>query len=137
MNNTNKNLNLISKEYINNDYTDEYNDEELISSQKFNFYFQGTKFLWKELVKINTRYIEKSNDISEIEPYVNNILHSRLIVDDIDLLSPEYIVQLVTLLQLTGQYLVYTQKKLEMYNSESKEKIKELEENLIQIFYKI
>ena len=130
MNNTNKNLNLISKEYLNNDYTDEYNDEELISSQKFNFYFQGTKFLWKELVKINTRYIEKSNDISEIEPYVNNILHSRLIVDDIDLLSPEYIVQLVTLLQLTGQYLVYTQKKLEMYNSESKEKIKELEENL-------
>jgi hypothetical protein len=91
------------------------------------FYYDDSKFLWKELMKISTKYIERSRDISLIEPYVQNILSSRLYPDDIDLLSNEYIVQLVTLLQLTGQYLVYTQKKLESDTIELKERINDLE----------
>ena len=106
-NNTQKNNLINSNEVKNND---------LLKSQEFNFNFIGTKFLWKELMKLNTKYIERSGDISLITPYVQNILCSRLTQDNIDMLSEEYIIQLVTLLQLTGQYLVYTQKMLEEEN---------------------
>ena len=117
---TNNENNLInSNSYVNNN--------NLILSQEFMFYYDDSKFLWKELMKISTKYIERSRDISLIEPYVQNILSSRLYPDDIDLLSNEYIVQLVTLLQLTGQYLVYTQKKLESDTIELKERINDLE----------
>ena len=106
-NNTQKNNLINSNEVKNND---------LLKSQEFNFNFIGTKFLWKELMKLNTKYIERSGDISLITPYVQNILCSRLTQDNIDMLSEEYIIQLVTLLQFTGQYLVYTQKMLEEEN---------------------
>ena len=106
-NNTQKNNLINSNEVKNND---------LLKSQEFNFNFIGTKFLWKELMNLNTKYIERSGDISLITPYVQNILCSKLTQDNIDMLSEEYIIQLVTLLQLTGQYLVYTQKMLEEEN---------------------
>ena len=105
-------------------------NNNLLFSQDIIFFYENTKFLWKELMKINSTYIMKSKDISLLEPYVENILYSRLIPDDIDLLSNEYIVQLVTLLQLTGQYLAYTQKKLEFENQELRDNINELEINL-------
>jgi hypothetical protein len=80
-------------------------------------------------MKINAKYIERSRDLSSLEPYVENILYSRLLFDDIDMLSNEYILQLVTLLQLTGQYLVYSQKKLEAENQELEERLNEFEDN--------
>ena len=106
-----------------------FQNNDLISSQEFLFFSEKSKFLWKELMKINTNYIEKSKDMSLIEPYVNNILYSRLFPNNIDLLSNEYIVQLVTLLQLTGQYLVYTQKNLENENEELKQRLSEIQYN--------
>ena len=117
-----QNNNLInSNENINND---------LISSQEFIVNFINSKFLWKELMKLNTKYIERSGDISIITPYVQNILCSRLTLDTIDMISEEYIIQLVTLLQLTGQYLVYTQKMLEAENEQLREQISYLKNNL-------
>ena len=117
-----QNNNLInSNENINND---------LISSQEFIVNFINSKFLWKELMKLNTKYIERSGDISIITPYVQNILCSRLTLDTIDMISEEYLIQLVTLLQLTGQYLVYTQKMLEAENEQLREQISYLKNNL-------
>ena len=104
--------------------SDIFNNNGLISSRNFSFYFNNTKFLWKELMKINTAYIFRNKDLSLLEPYVENILYSRLFPDDIDMLSNDYIIQLVTLLQLTGQYLVYSQQKLEL-------EIQELEARII------
>ena len=104
------NQNLINNNSLRNN--------NLISSPKIIFFYEDTTFLWKELMKINTKYIEKSEDISQLEPYVENILYSKLFVDDVDLLSNEYIVQLETLTQLIGQYLVFTQKRLEVENQE-------------------
>ena len=121
------------------------NQNDLISSNGFKnqntnlisqdqiFYYENTKFLWKQLIKINTLSIIKSKDISLLEPYVENILYSKLNNYDIDYLSNEYIVQLVTLLQLTGQYLVYVQKRLEIENEELKERANEAEGNEKQI----
>ena len=121
-NNFNEDNNLINSNEIKNN--------DLISSQEFMFNFFNTKFLWKELMKINTKYIERSSDISLITPYVQNILCSRLTTDILDMLSEDYIIQLVTLLQLTGQYLVYTQKMLEAENDQLKENISYLKNNL-------
>ena len=105
-------------------------NNDLIKSDEFMFNFSNSKFLWKELMKLNTKYIERSADVSLISPYVQNILCSRLSLDNIDMLSEEYIIQLVTLLQLTGQYLVYTQKMLEDENNQLKEEINYLKSNL-------
>ena len=107
-----------------------FKNNHFYSSQERIFFYENTKFLWKELMKINTTYIMKTKDISLIEPYVENILYTKLKIDDIDLLSNEYIIQLVILIQLTGQYLVYTQKRLEFENQELREKIYELEVNM-------
>ena len=120
-NNNQKNNLLNSNEIQNND---------LIKSEEFMFNFNNSKFLWKELMKLNTKYIERSADVSSISPYVQNILCSRLSLDNIDMLSEEYIIQLVTLLQLTGQYLVYTQKMLEEENDQLKEEINYLKNNI-------
>ena len=45
-------------------------------------------------MKLNTKHIERSADVSLITPYVQNILSSRLTLDNIDMLSEEYIIQL-------------------------------------------
>ena len=60
-------------------------------------------------MKIRTKNIESTGDVSILSPYVENILYTRLDLENLDLLSEEYIIQLITLLQLIGQYLVYTQ----------------------------
>ena len=120
---------------------DYINQNDLISSNGFQntnvnlisqeniFFYENTKFLWKELMKINTKSILRTKDISLLEQYVENILYSKLNNYDVDILSNEYIVQLVTLLQLTGQYLVYVQKRLEIENEELREKANEAEES--------
>ena len=110
--------------------SNEMKNNDLLASNEFMFNFNKGKFLWKELMKINTKYIERSGEISLITPYVQNILYSRLTLDNIDMLSEEYIVQLVTLLQLTGQYLVYTQRMLEEENEQLKEQINYLKINI-------
>ena len=118
-------------EYNNNLINTNVNqNNDLISSQEFMFYFTNTKFLWKELMKLNTKYIERSADVSLITPYIQNILSSRLTLDNIDMISEEYIIQLVTLLQLTGQYLIYTQKMLEAENDQLRDNISYLKNNL-------
>ena len=96
----------------------DYKNSNIINSQNFMFNFINMKFFWKELMKIDTKYIERTGDVSILSAYVQNILYTRLDLNNIDLLSEEYIIQLVTLLQLTGQYLVYTQKMLEAENKE-------------------
>lgn len=103
---------------------------KIMSSRDNIFYYENSKFLWKQLMKLDPSYIIKTKEISLLEPYVENILYSKLKPDDIDILSNEYIVQLVTLLQLIGQYMVYTQKKMEFENQELKDKIEEMEENI-------
>ena len=110
--------------------SNEMKNNDLLASNEFMFNFNKGKFLWKELMKINTKYIERSGEISLIIPYVQNILYSRLTLDNIDMLSEEYIIQLVTLLQLTGQYLVYTQRMLEEENEQLKEQINYLKMNI-------
>ena len=100
--------------------------------QKFMFTFINRKFYWKELMKIKTKSIEDTGDISLLSSYVENILYTRLDLENLDLLSDEYIIQLITLLQLIGQYLVYTQKMLESENYELKQNIIYLKNNILE-----
>ena len=109
-----------------------YKSNDIYSNQKFIFNFINRKFYWKELMKIRTKNIESTGDVSILSPYVENILYTRLDLENLDLLSEEYIIQLITLLQLIGQYLVYTQKMLESENYNLKQNIIYLKNNLIE-----
>jgi len=109
-----------------------YRSNDIYSNQKFIFNFINRKFYWKELMKIRTKNIESTGDVSILSPYVENILCTRLDFENLDLLSEEYIIQLITLLQLIGQYLVYTQKMLESENYNLKQNIIYLKNNLIE-----
>ena len=111
----------------------EYKNNNFNNPQEFMFNFINRKFFWKELMKIDTKYIERTGDVSVLSAYVQNILYTKLDINNIDLLSEEYIIQLVTLLQLTGQYLVYTQKMLEGEIKELKENIFYLKNNVVEI----
>ena len=109
-----------------------YKNNNMTLYQKFMFTFINRKFYWKELMKIKTKSIEDTGDISLLSPYVENILYTRLDLENLDLLSDEYIIQLITLLQLIGQYLVYTQKMLESENYELKQNIIYLKNNIVE-----
>ena len=109
-----------------------YKSNDMNLNQKFNFNFINRKFYWKELMKIRIKNLEQTGDISIISPYVENILYTRLDLENLDLLSEEYIIQLITLLQLVGQYLIYTQKMLESENYDLKQNIIFLKNNLIE-----
>ena len=100
-----------------------YKNQLISSSNDFVFKQDENPFLWKELMQLNTNYIKRSKDISPMEPYVDNILLSSLTSNDIATLPEEYILQLVNLLQLFGQYLVYTQNKLQYENENLKQKL--------------
>ena len=124
-----QNLYESEKSLLNNN---SYKSNDIYSNQKFMFNFINRKFYWKELMKIRTKNIESTGDVSILSPYVENILYTRLDLENLDLLSEEYIIQLITLLQLIGQYLVYTQKKLESENYNLKQNIIYLKNNLIE-----
>ena len=124
-----QNLYKSEKSLLNNN---SYRSNDIYSNQKFIFNFINQKFYWKELMKIRTKNIESTGDVSILSPYVENILYTRLDLENLDLLSEEYIIQLITLLQLIGQYLVYTQKMLESENYNLKQNIIYLKNNLIE-----
>ena len=124
-----QNLYESEKSLLNNN---SYKSNDIYSNQKFMFNFINRKFYWKELMKIRTKNIESTGDVSILSPYVENILYTRLDFENLDLLSEEYIIQLITLLQLIGQYLVYTQKMLESENYNLKQNIIYLKNNLIE-----
>ena len=124
-----QNLYESEKALLNNN---SYKSNDIYSNQKFMFNFINRKFYWKELMKIRTKNIESTGDVSILSPYVENILYTRLDLENLDLLSEEYIIQLITLLQLIGQYLVYTQKMLESENYNLKQNIIYLKNNLIE-----
>ena len=124
-----QNLYESEKSLLNNN---SYKSNDIYSNQKFMFNFINRKFYWKELMKIRIKNIESTGDVSILSPYVENILYTRLDLENLDLLSEEYIIQLITLLQLIGQYLVYTQKKLESENYNLKQNIIYLKNNLIE-----
>ena len=107
-----------------------FRDNNNLNNQEFMFKFEGTKFLWKELMKLNTELIERSGDMSSLEPYIENILCSRMMSDDIDYLSNEYITQLITLLQFIGQYLIYIQDRLELENQDLRYTINDLQNKI-------
>jgi len=131
----NINLNLIMTSFNfnrqNQDlYSNGFRGNNNLNYNEFRFKFEGTKFLWKELMRLNEDHIERSGDISILEPYVENILYSRMNPDDIDYLSNDYITQLITLLQLIGQYFVYIQERLESENQDLRLTINELQEKI-------
>ena len=74
------------------------------------------RFMWKELMKIDVNYIRSTKDITVLEPYVDNILNSYLEEGEVGIMPEEYVIQLISLLQVTGEYLYFVQNRLEEEN---------------------
>ena len=95
-------------------FNDLINSYDYKSSRNKIFKPQNQEFRWKELMRLNPEYIRKTNDLTTLEPYVENILHSNLKNEDYQNLPGEYIAKLISLLQITNEYLMYSQQKLEI-----------------------
>ena len=109
--------------YFQNPNINSYNktNNTLLNSQNTNNIFnfkQPTKqrFLWKDLMKINTNFIRQTKDITPLEPYLDNLLSSSLQEGEVNILPEEYISHLIEILQIIGEYLFYIQKRLEDEN---------------------
>ena len=74
------------------------------------------RFMWKELMKIDVNYIRSTKDITVLEPYVDNIINSYLEEGEVGIMPEEYVIQLISLLQVTGEYLYFVQNRLEEEN---------------------
>jgi hypothetical protein len=106
-------------------FNDLINSYDYKSSRNKIFKPQNQEFRWKELMRLNPEYIRKTNDLTTLEPYVENILHSNLKNEDYQNLPGEYIAQLISLLQITNEYLMYSQQKLEKENDNLKKQMNE------------
>ena len=94
-----------------------YNNNSQNINNIFNFKQPSKqRFLWKELMKINTNFIRQTKDITPLEPYLDNLLSSSLQEGEVNILPEEYISHLIEILQIIGEYLFYIQKRLEDEN---------------------
>ena len=110
-----------------NNLIDEYQDHTTDSSRNRIFKYHDQNFKWKELMKINPNYIKQNNDLTPLEPYVENLLYSNFRDGEFQIIPEDYIYQLVELLQITGEYLFYVQEKLEEENLDLKSKMQDYE----------
>ena len=63
-------------------------------------------------MKIDVNYIRSTKDITVLEPYVDNILNSYLEEGEVGIMPEEYVIQLISLLQVTGEYLYFVQEQV-------------------------
>ena len=99
---------------INNNYNSSTKFDGMNTRSVFRDHNQ--RFMWKELMKIDVNYIRSTKDITVLEPYVDNILNSYLEEGEVGIMPEEYIIQLISLLQVTGEYLYFVQNRLEEEN---------------------
>ena len=99
---------------INNNYNSSTKFDGMNTRSVFRDHNQ--RFMWKELMKIDVNYIRSTKDITVLEPYVDNILNSYLEEGEVGIMPEEYVIQLISLLQVTGEYLYFVQNRLEEEN---------------------
>lgn len=99
---------------INNNYNSSTKFDGMNTRSVFRDHNQ--RFMWKELMKIDVNYIRSTKDITVLEPYVDNILNSYLEEGEVGIMPEEYVIQLINLLQVTGEYLYFVQNRLEEEN---------------------
>ena len=99
---------------INNNFNSSTKFDDMNTRSVFRDHNQ--RFMWKELMKIDVNYIRSTKDITVLEPYVDNILNSYLEEGEVGIMPEEYVIQLISLLQVTGEYLYFVQNRLEEEN---------------------
>ena len=95
---------------INNNYNSSTKFDGMNTRSVFRDHNQ--RFMWKELMKIDVNYIRSTKDITVLEPYVDNILNSYLEEGEVGIMPEEYVIQLISLLQVTGEYLYFVQEQV-------------------------
>ena len=105
------NPNLMSQDkFYNNIYTNNANPIF------FNFKERSGKLKWKEIMRIDLENMIKSNDISHLETYLENLIFSEVKEDDVEIITENTTVKLIKIYQHILEYLLHTQIKLENEN---------------------
>lgn len=116
-NNTNFNS---QEKYYTNLYTTNQNP------MYFSFKERNGKLRWKEIMKLDIESMIKTNDISPLETYLENLIFSNVDENDVEIITEATTVKLIKIYQHVLEYLLHTQIRLENEN-------KMLETNYSQI----
>lgn len=79
------------------------------------YYFKERKgqLKWKEIMKIDIDLLIKQNNISQLEPLLDNLIFSNIEENDLSIVCEENILKLLKMFQHVIEYLIHTQQKLE------------------------
>lgn len=72
-----------------------------------------SKIKWRDIMKIDLDMIARTNDLSVLEYYLENIVYSDITEDEVQSVPEGNIVRLIKVCQFTIEYLLSTQQKLE------------------------
>lgn len=76
-------------------------------------YPSSAKIKWRDIMKIDLEMIARTNDLSVLEYYLENIVYSDITEDEIQSVPEGNIVKLIKVCQFTIEYLLSSQQKLE------------------------
>lgn len=82
------------------------------------------RFQWKNINQINISEIKSTQNISSLNPYIENILCSSLEQNEIQQIPEHYTVQLIHLLQTIGEYLLWSQQVFANENDQFRSELK-------------
>ena len=83
---------------------------------QYHFKERSGRLKWKEIMKLDIESIIRSNDLSPLENYLENLIFSSVEESDLEQLPDGYIVKLIKIFQYIMEYLLYTQQRLENEN---------------------
>lgn len=82
----------------------------------FSFKQRSGKLCWKEIMKLDLDQMLKTNDISALEAYLENLVFSSIEANDVEIISENATVKLIKIYQHVLEYLLHTQLRLEGEN---------------------
>jgi hypothetical protein len=93
-----------------------YSASDVNNNPPYIFKERNGKLKWKELMKLDLDQMIKENDISPLEPYLENLIFSSIDDNDLHLVPETSFLKLITINQYIMEFLLDTQQRLEYEN---------------------
>ena len=68
---------------------------------------------WRDIMKIDLKFIQRTNDLSTLETYLENLIYSNVTEDEISSVPEGNIAKLIRIYQFIIEYLLNSQQNLE------------------------
>jgi len=82
----------------------------------FSFKERSGKLKWKDIMKLDIDSMIKTNDISPLEAFLENLIFSNVEENDVEIITENTTVKLIKIYQHILEYLLHTQIRLENEN---------------------